>query len=53
MFDAVRARSPLALRTTVVGALVAVTLWSTSVAYLWANEYVRARLSADAAPAVT
>ncbi len=38
MFDAKPGRGPLALRTTVVGALVAVTLWSTSVAYLWINE---------------
>jgi pimeloyl-ACP methyl ester carboxylesterase len=38
MFDAKPSRGPLALRTAVVGALVAVTLWSTSVTYLWINE---------------
>ena len=38
MFEATSARGPLALRTTVVGALVAVTLWSASVTFLWSNE---------------
>jgi pimeloyl-ACP methyl ester carboxylesterase len=38
MFDAISARRPLAMRTTAVVALVAVTLWCASVTFLWINE---------------
>jgi alpha-beta hydrolase superfamily lysophospholipase len=38
MFDSISGRGPLAPRTTVVGAMIACTLWSASVTYLWSNE---------------